>query len=61
MNAKCQMRLRLGELANPSNPTLYSPMQINVDTLNKSAQGFSNYLKAEVFKSYIDVCIMDDC
>ena len=59
MNAKYQMHLRLRELANQSNPTLYPPMLINVDTLNKSVQRLSDYLKIEVIKSY--VCIMDDC
>ena len=49
------------ELANPSNPPLYPPMLINVKTLNMSAQRFSNYLKTEVIKSYIDVCIIYDC
>ena len=61
MNAKYQMHLRLRELANPSNPPLYPPMLINVNTLNMSAQRFSDYLKTEVIKSYIDVCIMNDC
>ena len=61
MNAKYQMHLRLRELANPSNPPLYPPMLINVNTLNLSAQRFSDYLKTEVIKSYIDVCIMNDC
>ena len=58
MNAKYQMYLRLWELVNPSNPPLYPPILINVDTLNKSAHNFSDYLKTEVIKSYIDVCIM---
>ena len=61
MNAKYQMHLRLREQANPSNPPLYPPMLINVNTLNMSAQRFSDYLKTEVIKSYIDVCIMNDC
>ena len=61
MNAKYQMLLRLRELANPSNPPLYLLMLINVNTLNMSAQRFSDYLKTEVIKSYIDVCIMNDC
>ena len=61
MNAKYQMQSRLRELANPSNPPLYPPMLINVKTLNMSAQRFSNSLKTEVIKSYIDVCIMNDC
>ena len=61
MNAKYQMHLRLRELANPSNPPLYPPMLINVNTLNMYAQRVSDYLKIEVIKSYIDVCIMNDC
>ena len=63
MNAKYQIHLRLRELANPSNPPLYPPMLINVDTLHMSSQRFSDYLKTELIKSYtcIDVCIMDDC
>ena len=61
MNSKYQMQSRLRELANPSNPPLYPPMLINVKTRNMSAQRFSNYLKTEVIKSYIDVCIMNDC
>ena len=61
MNAKYQMQSRLRELANPSNPPLYPPMLINVKILNMSAQRFSNSLKTEVIKSYIDVCIMNDC
>ena len=59
MNAKYQMHLRLRELANLSNTPLYPPMLINVDTLNMSARRFSEYLKTEVIKAYIDVCIMD--
>ena len=54
------MHLRLRELANPSNPPLYPP-HINVDTLNKPAHRFSDYLKTEVIKSCMDMCIMDDC
>ena len=61
MNAMYQTHLRLRELANPSNPPLYLPMLINVNTLNMCAQRFSDYLKTEVIKSYIDVCIMNDC
>ena len=61
MNSKYQMQSWLRELANPSNPPLYPPMLINVKTRNMSAQRFSNYLKTEVIKSYIDVCIMNDC
>ena len=57
MNAKYLMHLRLRELANLSNTPLYPPMLINVDTLNMSARRFSEYLKTEVIKSYIDVCI----
>ena len=47
--------LRLRELANPSNPPLYPPMIIKINTLNMSARRFSDYLKTEVIKSYIDV------
>ena len=61
MNAKYQIHLRLRELANPSNPLLYPPILINVDTLNMSAQRFSDYLKTEVIKSDIDVYIIDEC
>ena len=61
MNAKYQMHLSLRELANPSNPPLYPPMLINVNTLNMPEQRFSDYLKTEVINSYIDVCIMNDC
>ena len=49
------------ETSKPSNPPLYPPKLINVDTLNKSAHEFSDYLKTEIIKSYKDVCIMDDC
>ena len=58
MNAKYQMHLRLREIANPSNPPLYPPMLINVNTLNMYAQRVSDYLKIKVTKSYIDVCII---
>ena len=61
MNAKYQMHLRLREITNPSNPTLYPPILIKVNILNMSAQRFSDHLKTEVIKSYIDVCIMNDC
>ena len=61
MNAKYQIHLRLRELANPSIPLLYPPILINVDTLNMSAQRFSDYLKTEVIKSDIDVYIIDEC
>ena len=46
---------------NPSNPQLYPPILIKVNTLNKSAHRFSGYLKTEVITSYMDVCIMDGC
>ena len=60
MNAKYQIHLRLRELANLSNPPLYPPILINVDTLDKSAQRFTDYLKTEVIKSDIDVYIIDE-
>ena len=41
MYAKYEMHLRLRELANLSNPPLYPPILINVNTLNKSAHRFS--------------------
>ena len=34
---------------------------ININTLNMSAQRFFDYLKTEVIKSYIDVCIISNC
>ena len=61
MNVKYQMHLRLRELANPGNPPRYPPILINEDTLNRSAHRFSDYLKTEGIKSYMDVYIMDDC
>ena len=61
MNSKYQMHYRLRELASPSNPPHFPPLLINEDTLNKSPRGFSNYLKLQFIKSYLDVCTIMDC
>ena len=61
MNSKYQMHYRLRELASPSNPPHFPPLLINEDTLNKSPRSFSNYLKLQFIKSYLDVCTIMDC
>ena len=59
--SKYQMHYRLRELVSPSNPPHFPPLLINEDTLNKSPRGFSNYLKLQFIKSYLDVCTIMDC
>ena len=61
MNSKYQMHYTLRELASPSNPPHFPPLLNNEDTLNKSPRGFSNYLKLQFIKSYLDVCTIMDC
>ena len=52
INAKYQIYLRLQKLKNLSSPPLYALTLSNVDTLNRSAHRFSDYVNTEVIKSY---------
>ena len=58
MTAKYQIHLTLWEPANPSIPPLYPPIFINVDTLNKSAYRFFDYLKTEKLLNHIWRCAL---
>ena len=61
LNAKYQMHLRLRELAFPSNPTIYTLIDINDDTLSKSLSYFSGYIKSMFTSSYNIECNIVNC
>ena len=61
MNSKYQVHYRLRELASPSNPPHFPPLLNNEDTLNKSPSVFSNYLKLQFIKSYLNVRTIIGC
>ena len=46
-NSKCQMHLRMRELASPSNPPLYPNIDISDDILSQSLSCFAKYVKSK--------------
>ena len=55
------MHFRVRELTNPSNPPLYSNINIDNDVTTRSLAGFSKHIKYKFLSGYSLHCDIGEC